>query len=599
MPLEHGKRYTLGRDPHNDIVLDDSSLSRQHAEIFNAPDGFYVRDLNSRYGVSINKMKVNNAYHLSHGDRIVLGNTLLYFSNGQANALQSTVTNLSGIQPQQSGALDNTMLVKRSSNFLAIGAHDLPGEQKPPVVGLEHRRQVQRLAENQVKFEINMCIGCDRCMSACPVPLSSQVNIAELNAATLTSRVAPHVTRFTHECIMCGSCVPVCPVDNHRDLLMLSLKERLGVTWNNQPDMPQVVQALPPGWTVAMLIARLREQAILSNPLQVPDNYLLHMVAAAKQVILTPGEKLLYEGEYGRDLYLLLDGRLELSATAIDNTELPVAILRRGEYVGEDGMLTGHPYKASARAQSPTLALQVPEQIMQRLMELVPSVRDHFERFNNARSLKSILKRMALFQGVSEADIQLLMQQTPVKQYERDIRLFAEGGRSGRPSRETLHVLLEGFVKVARHTTAGTGQYKGTERIIAYRQGGDYFAGGLDLLGDGQAVSVTTISRCRVAEVPRYALLALFQRYPEVNQRFAMRLREYIETSVATQGFALASGPLQHYAPAGSLADFNVQDGLHSLVNDGVVEGTEVLVIDLDKCIHCDECEEPQGNGDW
>jgi Fe-S-cluster-containing hydrogenase component 2 len=27
-------------------------------------------------------------------------------------------------------------------------------------------------------------------------------------------------------------------------------------------------------------------------------------------------------------------------------------------------------------------------------------------------------------------------------------------------------------------------------------------------------------------------------------------------------------------------------------VSDGVVEGTEVLVIDLDKCIHCDECEE-------
>jgi len=40
------------------------------------------------------------------------------------------------------------------------------------------------------------------------------------------------------------------------------------------------------------------------------------------------------------------------------------------------------------------------------------------------------------------------------------------------------------------------------------------------------------------------------------------------------------------------LADLDAQAGLHSLVNDGVVEGTEVLVIDLDKRIHCDECEE-------
>src|SRR5260370_15955817 len=95
-------------------------------------------------------------------------------------------------------------------------------------------------------------------------------------------------------------------------------------------------------------------------------------------------------------------------------------------------MLTGHPYTASARAQTPAALLQVPEQVMQRLMELVPSVRDHFERFNNARSLKSILKRMALFQGVADADIRALIRQTPVKQYERDQQLFTEDRKSTR-----------------------------------------------------------------------------------------------------------------------------------------------------------------------
>ncbi|TME11442.1 MAG: cyclic nucleotide-binding domain-containing protein, partial [Chloroflexi bacterium] len=235
----------------------------------------------------------------------------------------------------------------------------------------------------------------------------------------------------------------------------------------------------------------------------------LHMLAASRPVTLAAGEVLLHEGEYGRDLYLILEGRLELAAAVIDNAELLVAILRRGEYAGEDGMLTGHPYKASARAQVSTLVMQAPEQVMQRLMEIVPSVRNHFESFNNARSLQSILKRMALFQGVSDADIQWLIQQTPVKQYERGQQLFAQdeqGVQSRRPSRETLHILLEGFVKVARRT----GQNPGDERIIAYRQGGDYFAGGLDLLGDGQAVTVSTINRCRVAEVPRHTLLALF-----------------------------------------------------------------------------------------
>ncbi len=595
--LAYDRRYTLGRVPQNDIVLDDTSSSRHHAEIFAAPDGFYVRDLDSRYGVFVNKVKVNNAYHLSHGDRIVLGNMLLYFSYVQGNAQQATVANPVGVQAKRTAVLDDTAHVASVGKTSPVAINRAPARGRdpiyrvPPVVGLEHRQQVQQLDEQRVKFEIDMCIGCDRCMDACPVPLSSQVSIADLNSATRTDKVAPHVARFTHECIMCGSCVPVCPVDNHRDLLMLSLKDRLGVSWDNQPDVNRVMQALPPGWTVAMVISRLREQSILSDSRQVPDNYLLHMLAASRPVTLAAGEVLLHEGEYGRDLYLILEGRLELAAAVIDNAELLVAILRRGEYAGEDGMLTGHPYKASARAQVPSLVMQAPEQVMQRLMEIVPSVRNHFESLNNARSLQSILKRMALFQGVSDADIQWLIQQTPVKQYERGQQLFAQdeqGVQSGRPSRETLHVLLEGFVKVARRT----GQNPGDERIIAYRQGGDYFAGGLDLLGDGQAVTVSTINRCRVAEVPRHTLLALFQRYPEVNQRFAMRIQEYLETAVSTRGYALATSPQQHFAPAGRLADLNVQAGLHSLVNDGVVEGTEVLVIDLDKCIHCDECEE-------
>ncbi len=469
------------------------------------------------------------------------------------------------------------------------------------VVGMAHRRTVEPLSEGRVRFEIDMCIGCNRCMDACPVPMSSLVTIADLNSANVGAPVAPQVARFTHECIMCGSCVPVCPVDNHRDLLMLSLKDRLGVSWQHSPDMQhiqQIVKQLPKGWSLPTLMGRLREQAILRDVQQIPDTYLLHILAASTPRIIMPGETLIREGEYGRDLHLILEGNLELMASDIEGNELPLAIARRSEYVGEDGMLTGLPYKATAQAQAPTLVLTVPEQVMQRLEELAPGVRGHFERYNSALALHAILKRLALFQGVADADIQALIRKTPVKQYERDERLFAEDDRggyerqAGKPARETLHILLEGFVKVARHTAKGTGRHKGDERIIAYRQGGDYFAGGLDLLGDGQAVTVTTINRCRVAEVPRAALLALFERYPEVGQRFRVRLREYVETAVSTQGYALASGPLARFAPSRRTVDAGVQDGLHALVSDGVVEGTGVLVIDLDKCIHCDECED-------
>jgi len=469
------------------------------------------------------------------------------------------------------------------------------------VVGIEHRTNLRPLSEEEVRFEIDMCIGCDRCMRACPVPMSSMVNIADLNRATISDDIAPHVARFTDECVMCGSCVPVCPVDNHRDLLMLSLKQRLGVSWDGTVDMDRVLNFLPSGWDLSLLLSRLREQPMFSDPQLVLDNYLLHFVATSKIFSLMPGAVVMREGEFGRSIYFVLEGRFELSATGPDGKELPVAILRRGEYFGEHGMLSGQQRNVTARAQTAAVLLEVPEQVMQRLVEIVPAVGNFFEQLDNARSIEAILKRMALFQGVSAVDIRQIAEQTQVKRYDRDEILFSEGvpqnvgaglAPARAPVRESMHVLLEGFVKVARRTTAGTGRDKTDERIIAYRQGGDYFAGGLDLLGDGRPVTVTAITRTSVAEVSRQALLTLFSRYPEVNQRFTMRLQQYRDAAAAAQtGFF---DPLAHTRTetVDPLSDAEARAGLRELVGGGVVEGTEVLVIDLDLCIHCNECEE-------
>jgi CRP-like cAMP-binding protein/Fe-S-cluster-containing hydrogenase component 2 len=458
------------------------------------------------------------------------------------------------------------------------------------VVGIQHREDIVPLTEDEVRFEIDMCIGCDRCMRACPVPLSSTVNIADLNLATISDVVAPHVARFTDECVMCGSCVPVCPVNNHRDLLMLSLKQRLGIPWDGKVDMSRVLDHLPPGWDIQLLLSRLREQPMFSDPQVVPDNYLLHFIASSKVLTFLPGAVALHEGEYGREIIFILEGRFTISSAGANGQDLPVAVLRRGEFMGERGMLSGQQRNATARAQTAAVVLEVPEQVMQRLIEIVPPVRTFFERLNNARSIESVMKRMAIFQGIADPDIRWIANKIQFKNFDRDEQLFTESDK-GQPARESLHIIMEGFVKVARRTTAGTGHHKTSERIIAYRQGGDYFAGGLDMLGDGRAVTVTAINRVRVAEVPRHEMLTILARYPEVNQRFMTRLQEYRVAAVAAESF-IGSMEFLRAAPARSYADAEARAGLRALVGGGVVEGTEVLVIDLDKCVHCDKCED-------
>ena len=458
------------------------------------------------------------------------------------------------------------------------------------VVGIQHREDIVPLTEDEVRFEIDMCIGCDRCMRACPVPLSSMVNIADLNLATISDVVAPHVARFTDECVMCGSCVPVCPVNNHRDLLMLSLKQRLGIPWDGKVDMSRVLDHLPSGWDIQLLLSRLREQPMFSDPQVVPDNYLLHFIASSKVLTFLPGAVALHESEYGREIIFILEGRFTISSAGANGQDLPIAVLRRGEFMGERGMLSGQQRNATARAQTAAVVLEVPEQVMQRLIEIVPSVRTFFERLNNARSIESVMKRMAIFQGIADPDIRWITNKIQFKNFDRDEQLFTESDK-GQPARESLHIIMEGFVKVARRTTAGTGHHKTGERIIAYRQGGDYFAGGLDMLGDGRAVTVTAINRVRVAEIPRQEMLTILARYPEVNQRFMTRLQEYRVAAVAAESF-IGSMEFLRAAPAQSYADAEARAGLRALVGGGVVEGTEVLVIDLDKCVHCDKCED-------
>jgi CRP-like cAMP-binding protein/Fe-S-cluster-containing hydrogenase component 2 len=466
-----------------------------------------------------------------------------------------------------------------------------PLKKQAVVAGIQHRTDLRPLTTEEIRFEIDMCIGCDRCMRACPVPLSSQITIADLNRATISDEIQAHVARFTEECVMCGSCVPVCPVDNHRDLLMLSLKQRLGISWDGAADLNRVLNYLPPGWDVPLLLSRLRELPMFSDTQLVPENYLLHMTTSSKLLSLMPGSVLMQEGEYSRAIYLILEGRLSLSTHGADGSELALAVMRRGEYLGEEGMLTGQPREATARAQTAACVLEVPEQVMQHLMELVPAVRRFFEQLNGTRSLEAILRRMALFQDIPSAEIRLVAEQTAIKQYDRSELLFGEDSLPAKIG-EKLHILLEGFVKVARRTTPGTGRAKGDEKIIAYRQGGDYFAGGLDLLGDGQAVSVTAITRVRVAEVPQHAMLDLFTRYPTLRQRFTARLRQYRDAArIAQTGIF---DPLAHTSTqvVEEQTSAEARAGLRSLVGDGVIEGTEVLVIDLDKCVHCNECEE-------
>ena len=59
--LVDDERLTVGRDPGNDVVLDDPNVSRWHLEVVRQGDGFAVHDLGSRNGTWVDGRRVGRA----------------------------------------------------------------------------------------------------------------------------------------------------------------------------------------------------------------------------------------------------------------------------------------------------------------------------------------------------------------------------------------------------------------------------------------------------------------------------------------------------------------------------------------------------------
>jgi pSer/pThr/pTyr-binding forkhead associated (FHA) protein len=77
-----GLAVTIGRRSDNDVIVDDSSVSRRHTLIMQTAGTFVVRDLNSTNGTFVNRERLGDGDHtLKSGDLVRVGGseiTLLF-----------------------------------------------------------------------------------------------------------------------------------------------------------------------------------------------------------------------------------------------------------------------------------------------------------------------------------------------------------------------------------------------------------------------------------------------------------------------------------------------------------------------------------------
>lgn len=73
-----GEIVTIGRHPRSDLFLDDVTVSRHHARILMAPDGYTIEDEGSLNGTYVNRRRIES-HQLFDGDEVQIGKFRLAF----------------------------------------------------------------------------------------------------------------------------------------------------------------------------------------------------------------------------------------------------------------------------------------------------------------------------------------------------------------------------------------------------------------------------------------------------------------------------------------------------------------------------------------
>jgi CRP/FNR family cyclic AMP-dependent transcriptional regulator len=118
-----------------------------------------------------------------------------------------------------------------------------------------------------------------------------------------------------------------------------------------------------------------------------------------REVTFDPSQVIFARGDAGREIYLVVSGRVRLSVLTAEGRELSFAHAEAGAIFGEIAMLDGGPRSADATAVGKVSALSLSKPAFKRLMETQPHVADAAVRFlcSRVREADQQLEAIALY----------------------------------------------------------------------------------------------------------------------------------------------------------------------------------------------------------
>jgi CRP/FNR family cyclic AMP-dependent transcriptional regulator len=118
-------------------------------------------------------------------------------------------------------------------------------------------------------------------------------------------------------------------------------------------------------WEVPITVTTLREIGLFGA---LNDEVLLQLAGKLKAMRVSPGDEVFREGDgLAREMYVVLDGEMEVSKRGRRGGEVRIAILGPGDWFGEMSMIDMQPRSATVRALAPSQLLRMTSEDLDRL----------------------------------------------------------------------------------------------------------------------------------------------------------------------------------------------------------------------------------------
>ncbi|MCK0165679.1 cyclic nucleotide-binding domain-containing protein [Marinobacter sp. S6332] len=269
--------------------------------------------------------------------------------------------------------------------------------------------------------------------------------------------------------------------------------------------------------------------------------------------LIRAGESIFQRGDYTNTFFMIVDGEVILERH--EQSAKPVR-LERGQFFGEDSLVSGRPREYTAVAGSDCVLVETPRRTMIKLLNSNDQVRRGIDWIFTVRALQ---KHFA--PELSPGELREIAQTTQLNTYQAGEPLFRQDQEG-----DCLHVIRRGAVTLQRSSEEG-------DLVVAQLQA-DELVGEMALMGE---------------PVRRHTAKASVLTETIVLHRDSFMKLVNLDSSSISQLQARASKHARTYTTMQAQADKGSLIGF--MMGEGMGEATNAMVIDESLCIGCDHCE--------